>query len=400
MKLNLPVAFVLASALSANGSVHFVDDDGGPGVFVTIQDAVDAASEGDLILVQEGQYDSFEIVSKSLSVVGLGVVVIDGLGVARELGASELPVLRNLGTPKLDESDFAFGVSCGTSSGPGTGATNYWVENCRVDSLNVLRAETVVWTRNVFSPFTTPYLSGLEIKDGARARIYDSTFAPEKVIPFLPHGGSVNLSNAEAFFSGSTLAGGAGFDCDEGGVCSIPGDGGDGLQVRLGGFARFQDTERTGGAAGNDDVPGCTDCFLTTVDGEGVLILDGATEDLSGPALSIAAASPVASGTSTTLDVQATPSTTLAVAMFGESPFDLPLDEYGGILLVAPPYTLLTLPAVDASGAAQAIVPIGNLPLSTDYLQVFGQIVVVDPGLGIRLGSATSLEVVRADLLN
>lgn len=394
MKLYLPAALLLSSVLSANGSVHFVDDDGGPGVFPTIQEAIDAASDGDLVLVEEGEYGSFTIDGKSLSIVGLGPVDIEGLGVARNLGALQTAVLRNLGTPIEEGDAIGFGVNCGTGTG------SHWVENCQVDGLNVVRDGTAMWIRNVFNPFLTTFYSGIEIQEDGRALVYDSTFAPEKVIPFFPHGGAANVSDAEAFFSGCIIAGGDGFDCDEGGSCGLAGDGGDGLNLNLDDFVRLRDTVVTKGLAGETVVPGCTNCNSPTVDGEEIVIVSGATEELTGPAISIAATSPVASGSSTTLDVQATVGTTLSVAMFGESPFDLPLDEYGGVLLVAPPYTLLTLPPVDASGAIQATIPIGNFPPSTEFLQVFGQIVVVDPSLGIRLGSATSLEVVRSDLLN
>ena len=65
------LALLLALPPAALQQVHVVDDDGGPGLNATsIQAAVDAASEGDSILVRDGAYGRFEVVGKSLSIVG------------------------------------------------------------------------------------------------------------------------------------------------------------------------------------------------------------------------------------------------------------------------------------------------------------------------------------------
>ena len=62
----LPIA-LLASTSSAG--VLTVDDDGGPGVFLSIQDAVLAAAAGDVILVEGGSYGPFDV-TKRLSILG------------------------------------------------------------------------------------------------------------------------------------------------------------------------------------------------------------------------------------------------------------------------------------------------------------------------------------------
>lgn len=70
-------AWVLLAAASipARGqSTWTVDDDGGPGVqFTAIQPAVDAAQDGDVVLVAAGVYAPFVMAGKALSVVGAGV---------------------------------------------------------------------------------------------------------------------------------------------------------------------------------------------------------------------------------------------------------------------------------------------------------------------------------------
>ena len=56
----------------ATASTWVVDDDGGPGVhFTSIQDAIDFASPGDVLLVQTGEYAGFAL-DKPLSILGQG----------------------------------------------------------------------------------------------------------------------------------------------------------------------------------------------------------------------------------------------------------------------------------------------------------------------------------------
>ena len=59
---------LLAPAAAAQGNVILVDDDGGSS-FTVLQDAVDAALEGDTILVKSGTYTRLVIDGKSVSVV-------------------------------------------------------------------------------------------------------------------------------------------------------------------------------------------------------------------------------------------------------------------------------------------------------------------------------------------
>ena len=68
----------LLLALLPQTSLWIVDDNGGPGTdFTTLQAAVDAAADGDVILVHAGEYLSATIDGKGLSLIGaLGASVV------------------------------------------------------------------------------------------------------------------------------------------------------------------------------------------------------------------------------------------------------------------------------------------------------------------------------------
>ena len=69
LPLVAPLLLALVLPAAAQGAVWIVDDDGGAGVdFVTIHDAVDAAADGDTILVKDGTYPMFSIFAKSLAI--------------------------------------------------------------------------------------------------------------------------------------------------------------------------------------------------------------------------------------------------------------------------------------------------------------------------------------------
>lgn len=77
----LLAALVLASALSAQGAVWTVDDDGGAD-FTVIQDAVDVAADGDVIVVRDGVYGAG---------ARNGAIVIDGMAVTVRAESGHAP---------------------------------------------------------------------------------------------------------------------------------------------------------------------------------------------------------------------------------------------------------------------------------------------------------------------
>src|SRR5262245_6669651 len=76
-RLSLPIAALLTAAPLARAGVLVVSRTPGPGIdFTQIQPAVNAAVDGDTILVRNGSYMPFKIDGKSLTVVADGTSVL------------------------------------------------------------------------------------------------------------------------------------------------------------------------------------------------------------------------------------------------------------------------------------------------------------------------------------
>lgn len=93
------VVSLLPCLASAQGAVHVVDSNAGPGSdFLQIADAVAAASNGDTLLVRAGGYDAFTVDGKSLTITrekGFDVRVAGTITV-RDLGANQRLVVHGL----------------------------------------------------------------------------------------------------------------------------------------------------------------------------------------------------------------------------------------------------------------------------------------------------------------
>lgn len=219
-------AFTLALSVSAHAGVWVVDEFGG-GDFLRIQPAVNAASDGDTILVKAGSYPGFEVIDKALTITAELAATVDVEGSARvfDLSASKTVVLA--------------GLACVGVSGGGLNEYGFYAEDCtgsvRVERCTFLGADG-----------TTGHRDGT---DGARAvRCVDIAFSAidstggrglyaywEGDPPPDPRGnGGMGLlvldSNASVFTS--TLRGGDGVEPPSpSNYQDSGGHGGDGLRV-------------------------------------------------------------------------------------------------------------------------------------------------------------------------
>jgi hypothetical protein len=111
MRLSLVLAFLLgllAMPSSLHAEVLIVDDDGS-GDFLDMPSAVNAAAEGDIILVRAPHVTAFTLFAKSLTIVGIpsgeesptvhGELIIAGLTAHQQVVLSTLQLQGNVGPP-------------------------------------------------------------------------------------------------------------------------------------------------------------------------------------------------------------------------------------------------------------------------------------------------------------
>ncbi|QDU65552.1 hypothetical protein [Engelhardtia mirabilis] len=121
--LTTALATIALATTAAAGQVWVVDGSAAPGFdFLDIQPAVDVAAPGDVVLIRGGDYATFAIDGKGLSVLADAdqVVHVDGTWRVANLPAGQLVVLRGLqtGTPGTQ------GLSASSCEG------SLWIEDC------------------------------------------------------------------------------------------------------------------------------------------------------------------------------------------------------------------------------------------------------------------------------
>ena len=104
----LPALLAAVAVLSSSSLADvIVVDAGGGGDFVTIQAAVDAAVDGDTILVKPGAYAGFTATNKALSIVGdtMSTVHVGGGVRVLNLSAGKAFLLQNVGSDGAFSAD-------------------------------------------------------------------------------------------------------------------------------------------------------------------------------------------------------------------------------------------------------------------------------------------------------
>jgi hypothetical protein len=362
-----------APALSPSpGNVLVVDDDGSA-PFATIQTAVDAAQDGDVVLVRSGTYARVEIRGKALVVVGdLGaaVQVQGGIRVV-DLAANETVVLAHLRSTGATSSGWEFSPGLDLSNDAGS---------VRVEACVVAGAESGSAHGVRARACADVALIGCDVRGGAASglnqRIGSDGIAASQSSVVTAHGCVVRGGNGQPgscalgighdggdggdvngaflFSSGSSFTGGSGGNMGYGSSFSCPGAGwgGDGLLAH-GATVRLLDSVATGGLPGlcNGSSCGfsCCDNGYFGSDRSG-----GTFSDLVGDARSVSTTSPGHAGATTTITLGGAPGdqVTLLIAN-ATAPAEF-VPGWNGMLLVPRPRI----------GGATRVVQAGAIPAS------------------------------------
>ena len=360
----MPEAFQRADvAPHSGGRLHVVDDDGGPGVaFTDLQPAVDAASDGDLILVRSGTYSAFQIDGKALIVHAQSgaEVLVKSIPVipadVRNLRADQHVVLRGI---DLNGGTLAGSPTTRTYTGGFASTDNVgsvWVEDCQIlgtaGGANVLNSSSVVFLR-----------CGMRGED----------LGGDITLLGLPGGSGLVCESSQVHLYGSSLQGGEGSSFE--GLSAF--DGGHGAHVEDG-FLFASDCSFTGGRGGNSVVEcgeagdglllaagsptawtlgstfqggsAVTGLFCTGPAGAEVVVQSGTHNTIGRTPLSLTTSSPEGEGAPVALTVEGPPGALVFLAI-GRTPISVFRATLNGSVLVAPPRRLLLLGQLPASGA-------------------------------------------------
>lgn len=271
------VSAVVASSSLAIADVRVVSSSG---PYTTIQSAITAAADGDMLLVKPGTYTSFILNAKSLTIVADtgGAVNIPGACIVRNLTASQHAVLSGLTIAVPDNSSGTVGswagllvtnnagevrVNACTAIG-GAGAGGDGVQVASNSGGVVLVGCTARGGRGEDAPvlFGGPPErggSGVDCRD-SRVALYDCTITGGRGGDGFDNsaqgGNGVWLRTSTAasglFASGCQITGGRGGDDWENSLAEFtnPGWGGNGLELDGGTHAQFVACSFAGGAPG------------------------------------------------------------------------------------------------------------------------------------------------------
>jgi hypothetical protein len=358
--LLLPQAlFLSGSALFAQGQVWHVASGGGAD-FTTIQAAVDAASDGDTIVVANGSYPAgFLVDAKSLTITAAAGVAVQSGGITvRNLGPTQSVAIRRIGSTGVSSTSGAVLLN---NQGP------VWLEDLAlgfsfplpffppVVGLDVSGCADVVLARCTVSS-TGPFSFGADGNPGLRAsasgiHLFECTVQGASLGQgaywdgVLPDGATrggpgAELSDSFLVASGSTFRGGIGPD---GGLCSAGGPGGYGLISGVGSEAWLLDTLLVGGEGGCG-----LDIFCPCApSGAPSLLTGGSISLLSGHGRDYTLSSPVAGGGTFELDFSGVPGDLVfSLVSLGQAPSFQP--ALGGTLVLPVPPILVAHGRVDA----------------------------------------------------
>lgn len=414
---------VLTAAVSAD--VVVVEPGGPVGTLPTVQAGVDAAGEGDMVLVRSssGFAQAVVIDGKSLQLVAdTGFAPRVQQIVVRNVDAGQSVLVRGVDVGGAGAFPVGDGVLLESNAGPvrledltaqGRGGSPGTLSSAPVDGaagLSVVACNDVVAVECGFFAGGGGWLEDEDFEfspsdGGAGVLVRSTTLALLDCVATGGPGGSVTDTTADSggwggdgvlnktgtvFFSGGIATGGDGGDADcdfFAGSCGAGGRGGDGYHQEFASASVvFRGGDLSGGNAG--------------VGGSGVPSLSGQATDLEAGTLDVLPAaprgfdvtSPVREGDDATLTFSGLPGDT-ALLVLGFAPTQAFLPAYQGALLTTPP-TIIPLGGVGVT-PLQIVATIPDLPPGVDDVTLYIQ-AAYDDGASVLLGPARALTLLDA----
>ncbi len=407
---------IAAPFAGAQGPVLVIDADGGPGVdYLDLQPAIDGAAEGSTLLVQEGDYTSFEIDGKSLAIVAdVGATVTTGEVIIVNLASQQSVLLRglraevtgipfrlltlenNAGSIWIEESRFVPEIVQVPIKSGGDVDVAVWIRNCA--AVTLVRTDVSGHEPLPSGAIGTDATEGLVSIDSELA-LYDCTITGGKGVTSAPPGvlydgtageNGARIEGGFLFASGTTITGGAGGDgaTDATGACTNGGDGGVGL-VTDGNEPEvvLLDTTVAGGSGGLAGDATCGD----GMNGAPIVLLAGELATPPGEARGLVAWSPALESQPSLLAYAGEPGDFVVLAA-GAAPDFAYWPALAGVRLTAP-FAFAAQGTADALGALNVVLPPTGLaalvPSATFYLQP----IFLDTAGALWLGAPSSMVV-------
>lgn len=387
--LTLLTLLLATALLPAQGRVHVVDQAGGPGFdYFNIQPAINAAAEGDTILVRRGTYSAIHVSGKSLVIVGDAPALNNVLGESRitSLAADQFVVVRGIrffdANPNLslEDNDGAIWIDDVEVTAQVGSATPepaaLLVSSCADVVIRRCNVGQVAWASG-------GAFDALEV-NASNVHLFESSlYGGGRTYSYV--GAGLRVLSGSVFLSACVVEGGLGEDTCCGGS---PRDGGPGV-ILEGGFLGTLDANIQGGTGGYD---AC--CYSAGADGPPILQSAGTLQSYAGHARGLSIDSPIREGNTAVFTLEGEPGDIgFLYLSFRSDPLFVP--AFTGVVTLGAP--VFGFPAGALSGTpATALVSIlvPNLPPPIQGWQVYAQPLFVNgttSGTPLMLGAPSAV---------